>query len=103
MLNYINKNNLTSLTMLGIIRVSSKGQIVIPESIREQLNLVEGSTCLVRTEDNKIILEKTEDVEKKLKLLEKQQEKLAWSKLAEKSLHNVWNNKEDEKEWKKYL
>ncbi len=100
---YINKISFTSLTMLGIVKLSSKGQLVIPESIRLELGLTEGSTCIVRTEDNKIILEKSDDVEKKLLLLEKQREKLAWSALMENSLHKIWDNKEDEEEWKKYL
>ena len=30
-------------------------------------------------------------------------EKLGWLRLAEKSLEKVWNNKKDEKVWRKYL
>jgi len=100
---HINKLSLTILTMLGIVKLSSKGQLVIPENIRSELGLVEGSTCILRTVDNKIILEKTDDVERKIAFLEQQKERLGWSKLMEKSLKKVWDNEEDENEWKKYL
>ena len=99
---YINKISLTILTMIGLVKLSSKGQLVIPEAIRSELDLGEGSTCLIRTVDGKIILEKSDAVEKKLSFLERQEEKLAWSALMERSLHDVWDNEEDE-EWKKYL
>ena len=101
--NYISKIGLTSLTMFGIAKFSSKGQVVIPENIRKKLGIDTGSTCLVRTIGNKIILEKEEDVQKKLDFLDKQKEKTAWSALAEKSLEKLWNNKRDELEWEKYL
>ena len=37
-------------------RMSSKGQIVIPESIRKQLNLKEGAQFIVVGEDDVVIL-----------------------------------------------
>lgn len=101
--NYINKFNLTILTMLGIVKLSSKGQLVIPENIRNELGLSEGSMCILRTVDNKIILEKSDLIEKKLLFLEQQKEKLGWTSLMEKSLQTLWDNEEDEQEWKKYL
>lgn len=41
---------------LATTRMSSKGQIVIPESIRKQLNLKEGAQFIVVGEDDVVIL-----------------------------------------------
>ena len=37
-------------------KMSSKGQVVIPESIRKQLNLKEGAQCVVLGEKDVVIL-----------------------------------------------
>lgn len=48
-----------SITMeLEMTRVSSKGQIVIPEPIRDRLNLKDGTRLLVFGENDTIILKK---------------------------------------------
>ena len=41
---------------LATTRMSSKGQIVIPESIRKRLNLKEGAQFIVLGEDDVVIL-----------------------------------------------
>lgn len=41
---------------LATTRMSSKGQVVIPESIRKQLNLKEGMQFLVLGDDDVVIL-----------------------------------------------
>lgn len=41
---------------LATTRMSSKGQVVIPESIRKQLDLKEGSQFLVVGDDDVVIL-----------------------------------------------
>lgn len=89
--------------MFGIAKVSSKGQLVIPEDIRKSLGIKEGSTCVLRTVGKQLILEKEDDVQRKLEFLEEQKEREGWLRLAEHSLKKVWDNKEDEKEWKRYL
>ena len=44
--------------MLATIRVSSKGQIVIPRAIREALGLEQGDTLLVARRGDLLILKK---------------------------------------------
>lgn len=43
--------------MFATTKMSSKGQIVIPKSIREQLNLAEGTQFVVIGKDNAVILQ----------------------------------------------
>ena len=59
----INKNNLTSLTM-DITKMTSKGQVVIPQEIREKEGLKEGEKLLVFDIDGTIILKRVSGLEK---------------------------------------
>ncbi len=87
------------MNIIETVKVSSRGQIVIPESVREELDIEEG-TKLVLVEDNgKITLEKEEQF---LKELKERKEKAGWLAVAEKSLERVWNNKKDDETWNKY-
>ena len=85
--------------MIETIQVSSRGQVVIPEAARKQLKISRGTKLILITKDDTLVLEKEEDFMKKFALAEK----LGWLRLAEKSLEKVWNNKKDEKVWRKYL
>lgn len=87
------------MSALETIKVSSRGQIVIPENIRDDLGIEEGERLILVEEDGKIVLEKEKDFLKKLK---EQEEKAGWMAVAEKSLETVWNNKKDDQTWKKY-
>ena len=86
---------------IGIVNVSSRGQIVIPEAIRKKLNIKEGTKLIAIGKDKKLILQKEEDVMGKIYSEEKDEK--GWLALAEESLKEIWDNKEDEKIWSKYL
>ena len=43
---------------MEITKISSKGQIVIPQKIREQLDIGEGSVMAIDTANNMVILKK---------------------------------------------
>jgi AbrB family looped-hinge helix DNA binding protein len=101
--NYISKNNFTNLTMIDTIKLSSKGQVVIPESFRTKFGIKEGSRFIIRDVGDKLILQKEDVFLKHFSDLEEFKEELGWKALAEKSFFKVWDNAEDEKEWKKYL
>jgi antitoxin PrlF len=45
-----------------VVRVSSKGQIVIPKRVRQKTGIGPGKRLLVATEDDKILLRKLEDL-----------------------------------------
>ena len=86
--------------MIETITVSSRGQIVIPERIREKLDIGEGVKLVLLQEDGKVILEKEHDFLKKMK---ENEERRTWIALGEKAFAKVWDNHLDEETWKHYL
>jgi len=101
--NLISKRSLTILTMIKSIRVSSKGQIVIPEEMRNYLHIKEGAKLLVRESEGRLILESEETLIQALDKKEQHKEKMGWLILAEKNMAKLWDNTKDEKTWSKYL
>ena len=100
---YISKFNLTTLTMIETLRVSSKGQVVIPEQIRKKLKIGEGTKLVLVERNNKLTLETEKQFMDHLNQLELKKEDFGWLMLAEKSMEDLWDNEGDEKVWKKYL
>ncbi len=96
----INKSNLINLTMIETIKVSSRGQIVIPERVREELGIEEGEKLVLIKDQNRVILEKENDF---LQSLRDREERKSWIALGEKAFSKIWDNKKDERVWKKYL
>ena len=87
--------------MIETIKVSSRGQIVIPDRIRNELNIKEGTKLVLIERGNSIVLEKEDTFLKKINHIEL--EKLGWLALAESSLKKLWDNKKDNEIWAKYL
>jgi len=75
--------------MIQTVKLSSKGQVVIPERIRKSLDIKEGSRLVFIEKDGRLIVEKEDDFMNEL-------EERAWWKMAEQSLAKLWDNKEDE-------
>jgi AbrB family looped-hinge helix DNA binding protein len=51
----------------AVTKVNEQGRIVIPIQLRQQLGLVPGSKLIARIEENRLILEKPEDVFQRLR------------------------------------
>ena len=68
-----------------IIKVTNKGQISIPVSMRESMNIEKGDKLIVAKEKNVIIIRKIEDHDFSDLL-----------KLSERVAKKLWDNKEDE-------
>lgn len=88
------------------ITVSSKGQVVIPEEIRKRHRIKKGTKFILVEDDGRLILQKEEVVNKLLKKMIKAtetKEDFGYLALAEENLKDIWENKKDEKIWKKYL
>jgi AbrB family looped-hinge helix DNA binding protein len=83
--------------MIKTIRVSEKGQIAIPQIIREQMGIEQGDELVLLQIGGRILLEKAQKTEEKL--LDNFKDIL---KFSEQSLTDVWDNKEDEI-WSQYL
>ncbi|QWK19119.1 MAG: AbrB/MazE/SpoVT family DNA-binding domain-containing protein [Hydrogenobacter thermophilus] len=50
--------------MAGIVKLSSKGQIVIPKELRDKLGLKAGDYLLIDLKDNEVKLRKIKPIEK---------------------------------------
>lgn len=83
--------------MIKTIKVSEKGQIAIPQQIRENLGIEQGDDLVLIQLDNKILLQKTQNLEKDLK--DDFKDILRFSELF---LKEVWDNEVDEV-WNQYL
>lgn len=83
--------------VITTVKVSEKGQIAIPQLIRESIGLTKGDELIMIQHNGKIVLEKAEKTEKRL--IENFKDITAFS---EKSLKEVWDNKEDDI-WGAYL
>ena len=83
--------------MMRTIRVSEKGQIAIPNQIRETLEIEQGDELVIIQMGNKILIEKAQITEKRLK-----DDFKDILRFSEKSLKEVWNNKSDDV-WNQYL
>ena len=83
--------------MMKTVKVSEKGQIAIPQSFREIMGIHQGDDLVMLQIDGKLLLEKTQKAEQKMK-----DDFKDILKFSEKSLKEVWNNKEDEI-WSQYL
>jgi AbrB family looped-hinge helix DNA binding protein len=101
--NLINKNNLTVLTMLESVKLSSRGQLVIPERMRKKLGLAKGAIVIIRDEGTRLVLEKEDTFTRSLDELRLLQEKKGFHMLAEEQLKKIWDNKQDDIEWQRYM
>ena len=83
--------------MIKTIRVSDKGQIAIPQKMRETMGIERGDNLIVIKIEGKILIEKAKQTEKKAE--DNFKDILRFS---EQSLKEVWGSKEDEI-WREYL
>lgn len=77
------------------VKVSEKGQIAIPQMIREEAHIERGDELIIIQENGKIFLEKIEDssLRDDFKDLKKH---------SELSLKEIWDNEQDDV-WNEYL
>ena len=85
------------LIELKTVRVSQKGQISIPASIRKEIGIKMGDELFLVKRENRIMLEKPEEFEKGIN-----KEFKDLIEISEESLKKLWLNKEDEI-WNTYL
>ena len=61
---FINKTILTNLTMeIEMTKITSKGQVVIPQQIRDKAGIVEGERFFVYNNKDSIILKRAKELE----------------------------------------
>ncbi len=79
------------------LKVSDKGQISIPNSVRQKLGIQRGDNLILFEIEGKLLIEKQQKVSEKMK--DEFKDVLYFS---EQSLKEVWDNSEDEV-WSQYL
>ena len=79
------------------IKVSDKGQIAIPQIIREKAGIDRGDELIIIQVGGKILLEKSQKISNQIK-----EDFKDIMKFSEQSLKEVWDNKDDEI-WNNYL
>jgi AbrB family looped-hinge helix DNA binding protein len=83
--------------IIKTLKVSDKGQISIPNSVRQKLGIERGDNLILFEIEGKILLEKQQKVSDKMK--DEFKDILHFS---EQSLKEVWDNPEDDI-WSQYL
>jgi AbrB family looped-hinge helix DNA binding protein len=68
----------------AITKVNKQGRIVIPIQLRQHLGLVAGSKLIARIEENRLILEKPEDVFERLRSTFNSSESMVEELIAER-------------------
>jgi AbrB family looped-hinge helix DNA binding protein len=76
--------------LLESVTVSDKGQISIPVKVRDLLGIEKGDVLVVIVSDNKMLIEKSETLGKKLN-----SEFDYMLKLSESSAKELWDNERD--------
>ena len=95
---FISKKILTFAEMLTkTIKVSGKGQIAIPQTIRDKAGIKKGDELIIFESNGKILMEKAQKVSEKIK-----DDFRDLMKFSEQSLESVWENKDDDI-WNSYL
>jgi AbrB family looped-hinge helix DNA binding protein len=79
------------------IKVSDKGQIAIPQAIREKAGIDRGDELVIIQTRGKILLEKAQKISNQMK-----EDFKDIIRFSEDSLKEVWDNKEDDI-WSTYL
>lgn len=83
--------------IIKTIKVSDKGQIAIPQEIREEAGIKRGEELIMVHDNGTILIEKAPRVAAKVK-----DDFKDLLKFSEHSLKKVWGNKKDDI-WNKYL
>jgi AbrB family looped-hinge helix DNA binding protein len=83
--------------MIKTIKVSQKGQIAIPQEIRESMKIAQGDELILIQAGDKLLIEKSCNVEKMFS--DDMKDILKFNQFA---LKEIWDNKEDDI-WASYL
>jgi len=94
---FISKKILTNDMIVKTVKVSDKGQIAIPQEIREEAGIEKGEELIILQDNGMILLEKAPRITAKMK-----DDFKDLLKFSEQSLKKVWNNKSDDI-WNEYL
>lgn len=78
--------------MLRAVRVNDRGQLVIPEEVRQAMGIEGGTVLVLLKRGDEIVLRREEDVLKELEG--------AWSALSRRALERAWD--EEDEAWEAF-
>lgn len=81
------------MTEVSVVKVSTKGQIVLPERFRKAMKIRKGANMLAIKEGEIIILKKEESLKDDFRDM---------AKMAERSLEDIWGGSEEDI-WNRYM
>ena len=58
---------MNTIRNIGRVRIGRQGRVVIPAAARDELGLVPGDELMARVEDGRLVLERREDVVRRLR------------------------------------
>lgn len=87
---------MNSMNKMKTVELGSRGQLVIPQEFRKDLDLKEKETLVIIEKGDELILKKQSSV---LEKLEGKERTSVWS---EQALRKIWDNTDDDV-WEKYL
>jgi AbrB family looped-hinge helix DNA binding protein len=82
--------------MIETAKVSTKGQVVIPEKFRKKLKITPGSTIVMQERNNSLIITTEKEFEKHVSA-----EDDVWQQVALHGIPEAWD--EDDHDWEQYL
>ncbi|MFH1255906.1 MAG: AbrB/MazE/SpoVT family DNA-binding domain-containing protein [Candidatus Diapherotrites archaeon] len=86
------------MNKLKTVQLGSRGQFVIPQEFRKDLELKEGETLVVFENGNELVIKKQKAVIESLN----DPEMKVWLRASIKTLNKIWEN-EPEGLWESYL
>ena len=86
----MNKMNKVEKAKIRTVTISDRGQIVVPEDIRNELSIKAGSTLVLIKRGGEIVLRKESDV---MRVID--DEERFWKAISRKSLESSWSEEDD--------
>ncbi len=80
------------------VKMSAKGQVVIPQEFREALHLKQGDSLVVLQRPRELVLRPADEVAAQIEEMSDRE----WQEMGLRNMADVWDNPEDAKHWEKF-
>lgn len=80
------------------VKMSAKGQVVIPREFREALSIKQGDTLVILQRRKELIIRSADEVAARMEWMSDRE----WQELGLRNMADVWDNPEDAEHWDKF-